>query len=36
MDQEAEKKNKTPKQGTMKCQAPATRGKIKVNPGWPG
>ena len=36
MYQEAEKKNKTPNQLTMKCQAPDTGGKIKVNPGWPG
>ena len=36
MDLEAEEKNKTPKQGTINYQAPATRGKRKPNPGWPG
>ena len=36
MDLEAEGGNKTPKQGTINCQAPYTRGKRNVKPGWPG
>ena len=36
IDPEAEGGNKTPKQGTIRCQAPYTGGKIKVNPGWLG
>ena len=33
---EAERKNKIPEQGTVKCQAPATREQRKLDPGWPG